>query len=137
MTAPLFGATQNPMGVPYWRAKAGGTITKGALLKLDTTEGQVIVTTAITDLVIGVAVEAAASGDEVAIQTYGIALVSIGSAVALGDQLMPIGTGSGLCATGAGATAKNFGVALMPGAATPDFVRVLLACPNVNGIVQT
>lgn len=130
-----FAGTQNPMAIPYWRAKAGGTVTKGALLKLDTTEGQVIVTTAITDLVVGVAIASASSGDEVSIQSYGIALVPITAAVSLGDQLMP--GAAGLCTTAAGATAKNFGVALQAGAATPDMIAVLLACPNVNGIVQT
>lgn len=134
MTA-LFASTQNPLGVPYWRAKAGGTITKGRLLKLDTTEGQVIHTTAITDLVIGVAVESAASGDEVAIQTYGVAQVAVAAAVTLGDQVMP--GASGLASTAAGATAKSCGVALQDAAATPDQISVLLSVPNVNGVANS
>lgn len=135
MTAPLFAGIQNPMNIPPVRFIAGGTITKNQVLKLHTTEGQVVAGGAITDLTIGTALGSASTGDEVDVQIYGIALCEAGAAVALGDQLSA--TTAGQVITASGATCKNMGVALMPAAAQGDWFSVLLAVPNVNGIVQT
>lgn len=90
---------------------AGGTIPKGALCKLHSTEGQVVVTTAITDRVRGVALNAAVSGEIVELQTAGSCQVLVGEAIALGAEVMPIGTGGGKGATAAGATAVSCGIA--------------------------
>ncbi len=135
MTAPLFAGVQNPLGIPYARFKAGGTITKDQALVLDTTEGQVVAAGAITDLVIGTAMAGASSGDPVDVQLYGIALCVAGAAVTLGAQLSATTAGQVIVASGA--TCKNMGVALQPAAAQGDHFSVLLATPNVNGIVQT
>ncbi len=135
MTAPLFAGVQNPMNIPPIRFKAGGTITKDQVVVLDTTEGQVVAAGAITDLVIGTAAAGASSGDPVDVYVYGVQLCVAGAAVTLGAQLSATTAGQVIVASGA--TCKNFGVALMPAAAQGDHFPVLLACPNVNGIVQT
>lgn len=104
--------------------KAGAAITRGCLVKLDTTEGQVVVTTAITDIVFGVALNTAASGDMVKVQRRGVAKVLIGEAIALGAAVMPIGTGGGKAATGAGATAVSCGVAESQGDTDGQLIRM-------------
>jgi predicted transcriptional regulator len=90
---------------------AGGTIPKGALVMLHSTEGQVVVTTAITNTPIGVALNAAASGEIVEIQTGGVCQVLVAAGIALGAQVMPDGSGGGKAATAAGATAQSCGLA--------------------------
>lgn len=135
MTAPLFAGVSNPLNIPPIRFKAGGTITKDQVVKLDSTEGQVVAGAAVTDLIIGTAAEGASSGDPVDVYVYGVQLCVAGAAVALGDQLSP--TSAGQVITASGATCKNLGVALMPAAAQGDHFSVLLGVPNVNGIVQT
>lgn len=105
--------------------KCGGAVTRGALVKLDTTtEGQVVVTTAITDKVFGVALGTYASGDMGQFQRRGVAKVLIGEAIALGAEIMPIGTGGGKAATAAGATAISCGVAESQGDADGQLIRV-------------
>lgn len=135
MTAPLFAGVQNPMSIPPIRFVAGGTITKNQVLKLDTTEGKVVAGGAVTDLIIGTALEGASSGDEVDVQVYGVALVVAGAAVSLGDQLSP--TTAGQVITASGATCKNCAVALQPASAQNAVFSALLGVPNLNGIVQT
>lgn len=106
--------------------KAGGAITRGCLLKLHSTEGEVVVTTAITDIVFGVALNTAASGEMVQVQRRGVAKVLIGEAVALGAAIMPIGAATGKAATAAGATAISCGVAESQGDADGQLIRVEL-----------
>lgn len=103
---------------------AGGTIAYGSLVMLDTTEGQVVVTTGITDVPIGVAMQTVSSGDAVDIQTGGVAPVLISAAVALGAQVMP--GASGKAATAAGATAYSIGLAESQGDADGQLIRVRL-----------
>lgn len=91
--------------------KCGGAVPLGALVKLHSTEGQVVVTTAITDVVRGVSLGTYASGDMGEFQTAGTCKVLTGEAIALGAQIMPIGTGGGKAATLAGATAVGCGQA--------------------------
>ncbi len=115
---PIAGAD-----VPF---KAGAAITKGAAVKLDT-NGDVIVTSAITDVVIGVALtDQATVGGSVAIRTLGIARVITGGSVAIGAQLMPKSAGAGKALTAAGATAVSFGIALTAGTNDGEFSTVLL-----------
>jgi hypothetical protein len=105
---------------------AGGTIPYGALVKLDTTEGQVIVTTGITDVPIGVSMGTYASGDRCEIQTGGVAPVLIAAAVSLGAQVMPDSGGGGKCATSSGATAVSIGLAESQGDTDAQLIRVRL-----------
>lgn len=115
---------------------AGGTIPRGALVKLHSTEGQVVVTTAITDAVAGVAINAASSGEVVEIQRSGVAIVLAGEAIALGAQIMPIGTGGGKAATASGATAVSCGLAETQVDADAQFVQVDLI-RSVKGPANT
>lgn len=141
MTAPLFAGTQNTLGIGYMRFKAGGTIAKNRTVKLDTTEGQVIQTTAITDVVIGVAQASVVVGDDLDVQTVPgtKVLMTAGAAIALGAQLMPDPGGTthdGEVITAAGATARNCGIALQPAAAAGDQFSALLE-RHIDGPVQT
>lgn len=110
--------------------KAGGAITRGCLVMLDTTEGQVVVTTGITNLVFGVALNTVASGEKVKVQRRGVAKVLISAAVALGAQVMP--GANGKAATAAGATAVSCGIAESQGDTDGQLIRVDLI-RSVNG----
>ena len=130
-------AFYNTLGVSCMTAIAGGTIGINRAVKLDSTAGQVVVTSAITDLAIGVAIDSAASGGAVAIQLFGIAKCVASDVISLGAQVMPTASGSGKVVTAAGATAKSMGVALTASGADGDVIEVLLAVPNVNGIANS
>ena len=104
--------TENAAGVSYLAFKAGGTIVKNRLVKLDSTAGQVIACTAIADVPFGVAKESASLGDMVAVQIAGVAQITASAAVALGAQVMATASGAGKCSTAAGATAYSVGKAL-------------------------
>lgn len=114
--------------------KAGAAITRGELLKLDSTEGQVVKTTAITEIVFGVALNTAASGEKVKVQRRGVAKVLISAAVALGAEVMP--GANGKAATAAGATAVSCGVAESQGDADGQLIRVDLI-RSVRGPANT
>lgn len=117
-------AYRDPEAEHVTTRKAGGSITAGHLVKLDTTEGQVIKTTAITDVAIGVSLDTVASGDMVRIQTGGVCKVLIAAAVALGAQVMPDGGTNGQCATSSGATAVSCGIAESQGDTQGQMIRV-------------
>lgn len=125
-------ADSNFQGVSPISFIAGGTITRNKLVKLDSTEGRVVVTAAITDLAVGVALNDAAAGELVSVQTNGKAKLTVSGVVTLGDQLMPTGSGAGKCVTAAGATAKSVGIALQTSAADGEVIEALLATPAVN-----
>ena len=112
---------------------AGGTIAAKRLVKLDSTEGQVVVCDAITDKAIGVSLHAASSGDTIEIQTGGLAEIEVSAAVALGAEVMCTAAGSGKCSTSAGATARSVGLAENLGSNDGEFIRVRLAVPNLGG----
>lgn len=96
--------------------KAGGAITANRLVKLDSTEGQVVVTTAITDVVFGVALNTVASGAAVSIEVGPTTTkVTAGATITVGQQLMPLASGAGKVAVSAGATAVDCGTAAMAG----------------------
>lgn len=116
-------ATYNPLNVDFFSMPAGGTIAQGALCKLSS--GTLVVTTAITDDVIGVAVTSAVSGDNVSVQMFGIAKVLAGATITAGQELMPIAAATGRADVAAGATAKSIGFALDAGAAG-ELIRVVL-----------
>lgn len=109
--------------------QAAGTIAVGELCMLDTS-GNVLVTSAITSDVEGVAITPASSGDMVTLQQAGVAKVKTSAAVTAGDQVMP--GANGKAATSSGATAKSFGKALTTDAADGEFIAVRLAL-GVNG----
>lgn len=107
-------------------------------VKLGTAPGQVLATSAITDLVAGVSLNYAAAGARVQIQTDGIAEVECSAAVNYLVQVMPTAAGAGKCSTAAGATAKSFGQA--GGTSTTadaEIQKVWLRTMNVNGPVNT
>lgn len=130
--------TQNFITGNVIEMEAEAAIVVRRLVKLGTAAGQVIHTAAITDVVIGVALNSAAIGERVQIQTSGIAEVECGSAIAYLDQVMPIGTGAGKAATAAGSTAKSCGVA--GGVSTSnsgETQKIWLSPVNVNGPANT
>lgn len=124
-------ANENPLGRLPNSWIAGGTISKGNILKLDTTAGQVVKTTAITDFVIGVALNDASSGDQVNVATGGIVKVIAAAATTLHAELMPHGSTNGQVADAAGATARSIGVGLAAAGAAGDVIEMFLThCPK-------
>ena len=125
-------ADSNHVGVSPINFKAGGTIGINTAVKLDSTENQVVVTSAITDVCIGFATQSAVSGDSVPVQIFGKAKAVASAAISLAAQLMPTASGSGKVSTAAGATAISCGVALQAAGADGDTIEVLFAGPVVN-----
>lgn len=127
MAANVFSGTQNQAGATPASGIAGAAVTAHKMLKFDSTEGQFIHTTAITDMVRGVALNTAASGGQLSIMGVDGAevLVVAGGTIAIGDQLMPKGSGDGVVDVLAGATAVGCGVALSAGA-SGETIRMLL-----------
>jgi len=108
---------------------AGGAITANSMVKVDTTAGQVVACTAITDAAIGVCLDgAAASGEQVLVQIFGVAEVRAGATITAGQELMVKNSGTGELDVAAGATARSVGWALQ-GGASGDTIAVLLAGP--------
>ena len=102
---------------------AGGTITRNAALKLSA--GGVVVTTAITDHVIGVAQQSAVAGEMVPVlSTPGAIVTMVASAAILADAMVMPGA-AGKVATAAGVTALTCGQVLDVAAADGDLIRVL------------
>ena len=102
---------------------AGGAITRNAAVKLSS--GAVIVTTAITDHVLGVAQQDAASGEQVPVLTSPGSVVTMVASAAIAIDAMVMPGASGKVATAAGVTAITCGQALEAGAADGSLVRVL------------
>lgn len=124
----------NLLGVSPQSFISGAAIGQYRVVKLDSTAGQVVVTSAITDSAIGVAMESAsAAGELVPIQQFGKAKIVTSGAVSVGDQVMPTGSGSGKCVTASGATAKSFGVALTASNGDGEIIEVQLGVPAING----
>lgn len=118
MAANVLSAAANQAGAVPVSRTAGAAVTAFKVLKFDSTEGQVIHTTAITDPIFGVALETAASGAQVKVMTVSGAVVKVvaGGTISIGDQLMPKGSGDGVVDVLAGATAIGCGVAISAGA---------------------
>lgn len=130
--------TQNFITGNVIEMEAEAAITARRLVKLGTAPGQAIHTSAITDVVIGVAINTAAIGERVQIQTDGIAEVACKAGVAYLAQVMPDSGGAGLCATAAGATAKSCGQACgTTTTAENEIQKVWLRTINVNGIANS
>jgi len=124
-------AHQNYAGISPLPWKAGAAVTQYRAVKLDTTQDQVIHTTANTEICVGAALTDAASGAEVAVQWAGVAKMMASAAISLGAQVQA--GASGKVATASGATAVSIGIALAAAAADGDIIPVLLRIPNVNG----
>ena len=120
----------NFAGVSPIPFKAGGTIIKNTFVKLDSTVGQVVQATAATDTVLGVALNAASSGDQVQVQIAGVAKIIGNGSVTLGAQVECAADGEATDA--GGATAYSLGIALEAGDTDQDVVEVLLALPGVK-----
>lgn len=106
--------------------KANGTVTANRVVKANTTEGEVLHTTAITEPVFGVALNTVASGQAVSVEVGSGAIVKLtaSAAIAVGDRLMP--GANGKVATAAGATAIDCGVALSAAAADGEIIYARL-----------
>lgn len=129
----MSGPTENLLGVSPASFIAGGTIAAHKLVKLDSTEGQVVVTTAITESAVGVALKSASSGDLVPVQMYGIAkCIANGSTIVVGSEVMPEASATGKVALTAGSTSISCGVALQASSTDGDVIMVLLR-PSVHG----
>ncbi len=103
--------------------KANGALVEATLVKLDTTEGQVVQATAATHEVIGVTTMDAADKQSVGVQEDQIARVKLWGTVAIGDKLTATTGGVAIATTTTGNF--SFGIALKAGL-TGEFIPVLL-----------
>ena len=126
----------NDLGIAMAQFVAGGNITANSFVKLDTTAGQVVACTAITDKPIGVCVDTGTSGVQVRVQLYGAAKVRAGATITVGQELMVKGSGTGEVDVAAGATAYSCAKALTGGAST-EIISVLLLGPVGAGPANT
>jgi hypothetical protein len=126
-------ANFNLLGTSPQGFVAGGTIANNVLVKLHSTEGQVVVTTAITDSPLGASMNSAVANGLISVQQFGKVKLTAKAAISLGAQVMPDAGGGGLIATAAGATAKSIGIALQAALAENDIIEVQLLVPAVNG----
>lgn len=105
---------------------AGGAIPYGSCVMYDSTEGQVVVTTGITVKCIGVAMNTAASGEQVEVQTSGVAPTLTSGICTVGVGVVPGASGKCVTEAGAGATAMSFGIAEQTTTADGTVLRVRL-----------
>lgn len=105
---------------------AGGTVTDAAIVMFDSDDDTVIVGTAATDLLIGVALAAAASGARVEVQLAGIAFVKLGGTVARGEDVTSGAAGAGVKLTAAATIKSSIGKAMASGV-SGDIIPVELA----------
>lgn len=125
-------ATSNLMGVSPMSVISGAAIGQNRVVMLSAANTG-IVTTAITDHPIGVALQSAAgAGELVPLQAFGIAKCVCSAAITLGDDVMCTASAAGKVSTAAGATAVAIGVAMSTTTADGDIVEVLLALPGVD-----
>lgn len=130
-------AQSNMQGVSPAGYIAGGTVEQYRLVKLDTTAGQAIATTAITDVAVGASLIKATSGQTLPVQSFGKVKLTASDAISLGAQVMPTASGAGKVVTAAGATARSIGVALEAAGADGDIIEVLLVAPIGNGAANS
>ena len=129
-------ATYNTEAEGFASFIAGEALEANRCVKYDSTEGQVVYSGAITDIVIGVTTQKVASGEQVIVQTKGVAkIATTAAAVSLGAEVMPDSSTGGRILTAAGATARSVGVAASAGGGTTagELIRVRLNIPNLKG----
>lgn len=96
---------------------AGGTITKGDIVKMDTTAGQVIRCAAATDVFVGVAQDSVSSGQDIEVQITGTAKITAEGNISAGNDigLAATPTYHGVAVTlaaGGGTLRRRVGIAL-------------------------
>ena len=131
-----FARGRSPLvGSEFGFKSYGVALATAKVVKLDTANkesgssvGGVIVTTASTDMPLGVSIEAAVSGGTVRIQTAGIAVCTGGAVITAGAVVMPTAAGKVITQT---AAKPQVGIALEDCAADGDLVRIML-CPAFN-----
>ncbi len=130
-------AQENLAGAAPVHMTAGGTITRNALVTLNASN-QVVVTSAITDRVFGVAMQPAVLGEQVPVIGVAGCIVNVvaNGALTAGAELMPAASGAGNVATVAGATALSCGQAITAAAALGDIIRAVLR-PMLRSPVNT
>ncbi len=126
-------ATSNLLGVSPQSLISGAAIGINRCVKLSAVNTG-IVTTAITETPIGIAlISAAGAGELVPLQTVGIAKCVAAEAITIGTEVMCTSSGAGKVSIAAGATAKSIGVAMSASGADGDTIEILLALPGVKG----
>lgn len=85
-------AGTNPLLIKTF--KATGTINKNNIVKFGSNDDEVVEAAAATDLVIGVAVEAAVSGGRVDVILFGIAQVVAGGTITRGNMVVSSASGT-------------------------------------------
>ena len=106
--------------------KAGAAIAKGLIVKFVTDDDTVTVGAANTDLLIGVAAEAIASGARGPIQLSGIAEVKTAGTITRGGMVTTDATGNGVALPASATIVSAIGMALASGV-TGDIIPVLIA----------
>ncbi|HCZ47418.1 MAG TPA: DUF2190 domain-containing protein [Gammaproteobacteria bacterium] len=104
---------------------AGGSISKNTLLKFDSSDDAVVVATAATDLIIGVALNDAASGERVEVQVSGIAEVKSAGAISRGAFVTATTAGEAVALAAAATIKTGIGRALKT-AADDDIFPMLI-----------
>lgn len=114
--------------IPGLMAGADLSANQYKFVKAGATEGQVVVIAAVTDLPIGVQLDAPnAAGKPIEVQSDGVVEVIAGAAIAYGAEVQTNAAGKAITAA---ATGRAVGRALTPAAADGDRISVLL---NVVG----
>lgn len=129
-------ATYNTESEGFRSYIAGEALEANRCVKLDSTEGQVVYSGAITDIVVGITTQKVASGDQVIVQVRGTAkIATTAAAVSLGAEVMPDSSTGGRILTAAGATARSVGVAASAGGGTTagELIAVHINLPNLKG----
>ncbi len=105
---------------------AGGAITKNAIVMFGADDNTVVVATAATDKLLGVALAAAASGERVEVQLQGVAEVALGGTVARGDDVTSGAAGVGVALAAAITIKSSVGRAMASGV-SGDIIPVALS----------
>jgi len=117
---------------------SGGAIGIFRAVVLDSVQGQVVASSAITQSPVGIAMQSAAgAGETIPVQTFGDAKCVASDAIAIGAQVMCTATGAGKVVTAAGATARSIGIALEAAGADNDIITVRLNLPATLGPANT
>jgi len=105
---------------------AGAAIAKNTIVMFSADE-TVVVATALTDLPIGVSLEAAAAaGDRIEVCVAGIAEIKAAGAITRGDYVVSAAGGEGVAGTGTTAKQQAIGIAMI-GVADNDIFPCLIA----------
>jgi hypothetical protein len=112
---------------------AGGTIALGQLAKFVTDDNTVVVAAAATDAIIGVAMHAATSGQDVTVQLLGIADVKTEGTITRGDLVTSNANGNGVAAAPSAGTNNGVIGRAMQSGVTGDIIAVALNIGTTQG----